>query len=418
VRSNRVWKQLVGVDDRTVIGDIEFEDDDEAVVVHVRPRRPTKRRCGRCEQVSPGYDQGEGRRRWRGLDLGTVKVWLEADAPRVDCAEHGVTVIAVPWARHDAGFTRDFEDQAAWLATQASQSAIRQLMRIAWVTVGRIIARVVAERGDGVDPLEGLRRIGIDEISHRKGHNYLTVVVDHDSGRLVWVKAGRNKKTVAAFFDDLGAERSAQIRLVSADAADWIGDVVADRCPNAVRCMDPFHVVQWATKALDEVRREVWNDARRGGLKAVAKELKGARYALWKNPEDLTERQQAKLADIAKTNQRLYRAYLLKEQLRQVFRQDTPEQAIALLNRWLAWASRSKLPAFVKLARSIREHKVRIYAAVAHSLSNARVESMNQKLRLIMRRAFGFRSVEALIGLAMLAHGGLCPPLPGRVTTA
>ena len=418
MRSTRVWKQLIGVDDRTVIEGVEFEDDDDVVVVRVRPRRPKKRRCGRCERSAPGYDNGAGRRRWRGLDLGTVKVVLEADAPRVDCPEHGVTVLAVPWARHDAGFTRDFEDQTAWLATHASKSALTKLLRIAWVTVGRVIARVVAERGEGVDPLEGLARIGIDEISHRRGHNYLTVVVDHDSGRLVWTRAGRNKKTMEAFFDDLGERRCAQIRLVSADAADWIGDVVADRCTNAVRCMDPFHVVQWVTDALDEVRRDVWNSARRAGQKAVAKELKGARYALWKNPEDLTERQQGKLADIAKTNQRLYRAYLLKEQLRQVFHQDTAEDAIALLDRWLAWASRSQLPAFVKLARSIRKHKTRIHAALIHGLSNARVESLNQKLRLIMRRAFGFRSVEALIGLAMLAHGGLCPPLPGRVTTA
>ncbi len=161
---------------------------------------------------------------------------------------------------------------------------------------GRQPLTVRGERVGGVDALEGLSRIGIDEISHLKGHNYLTVVVDHDSGRLVWVKAGRSKKTVEASFGDLGSERCAKIRLVSADAADWIGDVVTERCRNAVRCMDPFHVCQWATNALDDVRREVWNDARRAGQKAVAKELKGARYALWKNPEDLTERQQAKLA--------------------------------------------------------------------------------------------------------------------------
>ncbi len=101
-----------------------------------------------------------------------------------------------------------------------------------------------------------------------------------------------------------------------------------------------------------------------------------------------------------------------------VFHQDTAKEAITPLDQWLAWASRSQIPAFVKLARTIREHKARIHAALIHGLSNARVESMNQKLRLIMRRAFGLRSVEALIGLAMLAHGGLCPPLPGRVTTA
>jgi len=135
---------------------------------------------------------------------------------------------------------------------------------------------------------------------------------------------------------------------------------------------------------------------------------------LWKNPEDLTARQQAKLADIARTNRRLYRAYLLKEQLRQVFAQDTAQEAISLLERWLAWACRSQIPAFVKLSRTVREHKVAIYAAVAHGLSNARVESLNTRLRLIMRRAFGFHSPEALIALAMLNFGGLCPPLPGR----
>ena len=156
---------MIGVEDRTVIEDIEFVEDDETVVVHVRPRRPKKRRCGRCEQLAPGYDGGDGRRRWRGLDLGTVKVVLEADAPRVECPEHGVVVAAVPWARHGAGFTRDFEDQTAWLATHASKLAITRLLRIAWVTVGRIIARVVSERGAGVDPLEGLTRIGIDEIA-------------------------------------------------------------------------------------------------------------------------------------------------------------------------------------------------------------------------------------------------------------
>jgi transposase len=414
VRAVSVWRRLLGVDDRTVVEGLEWDDDADAVVVHVRPRRPKKRRCGRCERRCPGYDVGAGRRRWRALDLGTVKVFLEADAPRITCAEHGVVVAAVSWARHGAGFTRDFEDQTAWLATHTSKSAVTELLRIAWRTVGAVIARVVAERGAGVDPLERLRRIGIDEISHRKGHRYLTVVVDHDSGRLVWAAPGRDEKTVEAFFDALGDDRAAKIRLVSADAGSWITNVVDRRCPAAVRCMDPFHVVAWATDALDQVRRQTWNDARRSGQTEVARELKGARYALWRNPEDLTARQGAKLADIARTNGRLYRAYLLKEQLRQVFRQDTPDAAIALLDRWLAWASRCRIPAFVKLARTIRTHKTRIYAAVAHKLSNARVESLNTKLRLITRRAFGFHSPDALIALAMLAHGGLCPPLPGR----
>jgi hypothetical protein len=140
----------------------------------------------------------------------------------------------------------------------------------------------------------------------------LTVVVDHDSRPAGVGRPGRDKATVKKFFNELGRSRTLKIRLVSADAASWIGDVVRSRCLNAKLTMDQFHVVQWATDALDVVRRQVWNDARRAGQTAVAKELKGARYALWRNPEDLSVRQAAKLADIARTNRRLYRAYLLK----------------------------------------------------------------------------------------------------------
>ena len=191
-----------------------------------------------------------------------MQVYLEADAPRVACREHGPTVAAVPWARHGAGHTVVFDEQVAWLATQCSKSAVTELMRIAWRTVGAIITRVWADVEALGDRFAGLRRIGIDEISYKKGHRYLTIVVDHDTGRLVWAAPGRDKATLAAFFEALGPDRCAEITHVSADGADWIAAVVAERCPNAVRCADPFHVVKWATEALDEVRRQAWNEAR------------------------------------------------------------------------------------------------------------------------------------------------------------
>jgi transposase len=150
-------------------------------------------------------------------------------------------VVQVPWARHDAGHTHAFDDTVAWLAVQCSKTAVRELMRIAWRTVGSIVARVWADVERLHDRFAGLRRIGIDEISYKKGHRYITVVVDHDSGRLVWAAPGRDKATLGKFFDVLGEERSSQITHVSADAADWIADVVAERCPNAVRCADPFY---------------------------------------------------------------------------------------------------------------------------------------------------------------------------------
>jgi transposase len=409
VRGTRVWAGLLGLR-RVVVEEVRIGDQGE-VVVAARPNWRERDRCGVCRRRSPGFDLGEGRRRWRALDLGTTFAYVEADAPRVRCRRHGVVVCAVPWARHGSRFTRAFEDQVAWLAVNCSKSAVAQLMRIAWRSVGGVCERVCAEAEREVDLLAGLRRIGIDEISHRKGQRYLTVVVCHDTGRLVWAAAGRDRATVEAFLDVLGEERCKQLELVSCDMAAWIAGPIAERCPNAVRCVDPFHVVQLATDALDEIRREVWNEARRTGQTAVAKDLKDARFALWKNPENLTARQQAKLSDIQRTNRRLYRAYLLKEQLRQIYRLPT-KQAIALLDAWLKWARRCRLEPFVKLARTITDQRTGILAAIQHGLSNARVEQVNTQIRLITRRAFGFHSANALIALAMLTLADLCPSLP------
>lgn len=412
MRSTTLGARLLGVV-KAVVEDVAFDEDDECIVVSVRPRKATKWRCGRCGKRCPGYDQGEGRRRWRALDLGTIQTFVEADSPRVRGAEHGVIAAQVPWARHGAGHTYAFDDTAAWLVTHCSKSAVRDVLRIACRTVGSIVTRVVADAEAATDRFANLRRIGIDEISYKRGHKYLTVVVDHDTGVLLWAHPDRDHKTLEKFFDRLGEDRCRAITLVSADAAEWIRTVVAARCENAELCLDPFHIVQWATRALDEVRREVWNAARKNGQNAVARDLKNARYALWKNPEDLTARQGAKLAVIAQTNKRLYRAYLLKEQLRQVFALKGTA-GIALLDAWLKWARRCRIPSFVKLARSITEHRAGIEAALTHGLSNARVESVNTKLRLLTRIAFGFRSPDALVALAMLDLGGLCPPLPGR----
>ena len=409
MRGIRVWARLLGIQ-RAVVEDVRIGDEGE-IVVAVRPVWRERERCGVCRRRSPGYDLGDGRRRWRALDLGTTPAFVEAAAPRVTCRRHGVVVCAVPWARHDSRFTRAFEDQAAWLAVNTSKSAVAELMRVAWRTVGAICERVCVEAKRETDLLDGLRRIGIDEISHRKGQRYLTVVVDHHTGRLVWAAAGRDRKTVEAFFDALGESRCKQIELVSCDMAGWIAGPVADRVPDAVRCVDPFHVVMLATDALDEVRREVWNEARKTGQIAAAKDLKGARFALWKNPENLTDRQAAKLSSIQKTNARLYRAYLLKEQLRQIYRLPA-EHAIELLDQWIAWARRCRLPSFVKLARTISAQRAGIVAAIEHGLSNARVEAINTQIRMITRRAYGFHSAAALIALAMLSLAGLCPSLP------
>lgn len=411
--------RALGVE-RAVVKGIEWQTPDwlfpeePQLIVRLRPVRSERQRCPHCGRRCPGYDAGEGERRWRAPDFGLVRVLVAAPAPRVRCMEHGVVVARVPWARHNSGFTQAFEDTVAWLVVRTDKSTLANLLRIAWRSVGAILERVTSSVRGSFDPLADLARIGIDEVSYRKGHRYLTVIVDHDSGRLVWASPKADEATLNRFFDLLGPERCSRLRLVSADAAAWIRNAVRARCPQAILCTDPFHVVQWATQALDAVRRQLWNELRDSGRPELARSLKHARWALWKNPESLTDPQSRCLALIQRANRPLYRAYLLKEQLREVFRTGGLA-ALTLLERWIAWATRSRLPAFQKVARTIREHHTSIKAAIEHRLSNARVEAINNRLRLLTRLAYGFHSHGPLIALAMLKLGGHCPPLPGRI---
>jgi len=425
VHTKTLFQKLLGLE-KTVVEGVRLDDDD-VLVVSVRPTAREQLRCPQCRGKCPKYDKGSGTRRWRHLDAATSMTFLEAPAPRVRCPRHGVVVADVPWARSGAGHTRAFDDEVAWLAVKLSNTAVCELMRVAWTTVGSIITRVWADVEAKEDRLDGLSRIGIDEVSYKRGHKYLTVVVDHDRRRLVWAAPGRDSKTLQLFFDALGPERCAKITHVSADQADWIAKTVTWKCPDAVLCADPFHVVQWATDALDEVRREAWREARKSGQTQTrgkgrvystgdAKKLRNSCYTLWKNPDNLTERQKAKLEWIVKNNPRLYRAYRLKEGLRYVFTVKGEAGKVAL-ERWLSWARRCRIPVFVHLAKRITLIRDKIHATLDHGLSNALVESTNTKIRLLTRIAYGFKNPQALIAIAMLSLGGHKPTLPGRKET-
>ncbi|KAA8955019.1 MAG: ISL3 family transposase [Mycobacterium sp.] len=378
----------------------------EVLVISVRPKAAAARRCSRCKARCPGYDGGgDGVRRWRTLDVGTTKCYLQGAAPRVECGEHGVVVADVPWARPGAKHTYVFEDTCAWLTAHAAMSVVAMFLQVAWRTIAAIVGRVVADGRGTNDLLAGLTRIGIDEIAYRTGHRYLTCVIDHTSGRLVWAAHGRNKDTLARFFDELGDQRAASLTHVSCDGAEWIHTVVTERAPHAVICLDPYHVVSWAMKALDRVR-----------VRTTAAAGTRDRHAMWavrKNPADLSGQQRTSLAVIQTTNKTLYRAYLLKEQLREVFRVKG-QTGRQLLAGWLSWAKHSRIPEFVTLAATIDRHRHRIHNTLDHGLSNARSEATNTHLRALTKRSYGFHSPEALIGMAMLTRGGLCPPLPGR----
>jgi transposase len=405
MRVSTAFNRLLRLPGASVI-DVGFTTD--AVIVTVRPRR-RRRVCSRCGQTGRLAIHGRRVKRWRHLDLGANRCIIECELRRLWCRSCGAQFEAVPWARAGSRYTRDFEDVVAWLAQQMAKTPIAGMLRVAWDTVGRIVERVIADHLDE-RRLAGLVAIGVDEISYRRHHRYLTSVVDHRAGAIVWCAAGRNAATLQAFFDELG-ERRHTIRAVSIDMSGGYEKAIRDAIPAAEICFDPFHVVRLAQRAVDQVRRDEWNAHERSHTPA-GRWIKGTRWSLLKAPEKQSIDQLALLGDVQQANRALYRGFLLKEELRLLYRLDDPRLAPAHLDSWLAWASRSRLRPFVRLARTIRRHRAGILAAIRLGLTNGRLEGLNSRIRLISHRSFGFHSAAPLIALVYLCCTGITIQLP------
>jgi transposase len=405
MRATTVVRKLLAVKTLFVL-DLCFEV--VGVVIYVRPRwrRP---RCPDCQCPRPGYDQSP-LRRWRHLALGRLPFFLAYAPRRVDCPVCGVVTEDVPWAAPRARVTRELAELTAYLAQQMDKTAVTRLTGLAWRTVGSIAERVVEERLDS-KRFDNLSAIGIDEISFRKHHNYVTVVVDHTRRRVIWVGEGKCGDTLHRFFDDLGPERTANLTDVTMDMSQAYISVVQQRAPQARITFDRFHVSKLASDALDKLRR---SEVRLITDLLEAKKLKGLRYALLKNPWNLTPIQEGRISDLPKVNRRIYHGHLFKEALAHLLDCKQPWRARRLLHRWISWAQRSRLAPFVKLSRTLKKHQDGIIAYVESGLSNGRVEGLNNKTRLITRRAFGFHGSNALAAMIYLCCGGieLNPPLP------
>jgi transposase len=406
VRVATAFKRLLRLPGASVV-DVGFGA--EGIVVTVRLRR-RRRVCARCGQTGRQLEIHDRRRkRWRHLDLGANRCIIECELRRLRCPDCGVRLEPVPWARPGSPYTRDFEDVCAWLAQQMAKTPIAGLLRIGWDSVGRIVERVIADQLDEAR-LHGLVAVGVDEISYRRGQRYLTCVADHATGAIVWCAPGRNSATLQGFFDALG-ERKSSIRAVSIDMSGEYQRAIRAAVPQAEICFDPFHVCRLASRATDQVRRDEWNAHERSHT-PTGRWVKGTRWSLLKAPERQTLGQLATLGEVAHANQRLYRAFLLREELRLLYHLDDPTLAPAHLDAWLAWASRSRLAPFVRLARTLRAHRDGILAAIHLALSNGRLEGLNSKIRLISHRSFGFHSAAALIALVYLCCAGVVIDLP------
>jgi transposase len=398
--------------------------------------------CPKCSYSTPHRESLQGEdSSWRHLDLGVWALEVHARLRRVRCPEHGVLVEGVPFARYGARFTRDFEDLVAWLVTRIDQTAASRLVRIDWQTVGRIIRRVAEEHIDE-RRLEGLFEISIDEVAWRKGHRYLTLVGDHVRRCAVWGAEGKGQAAADEFFAELDPEHTAlrrfteqvksdlgldlldgepfptapnarQIRAVTMDMGPGYAASVRRHAPQAQIAIDNYHVAALASGALDEVRREHWQELRASGEKDAAKAFKDARWSLLKNPDDLTDRQHETLNALHAAGGKVPRAWELKETVRAIFAPGLTEHDVApMIDRLLSRLSRSRMEPFVRLGRTIRKHREGILTARRLGLSNARAESLNNKVKLIVRRAYGFHSAAAALALVHLACGPVTLTLP------
>ena len=406
MRVTTLLKKLLGIKKLLVTG---FEIEGESLILDVRPSW-RKARCSCCKKRRCQYDTLEPRR-WRHLDFGGVRVYLRYGLRRVSCPKCGVVAEEVPWSDITTSrFTIPFEDAVGFLTQRCDKTSVKEMFSIAWVTVGRIVERVVGRYQSG-DPLDGLRLIGVDELSYRKGHNYVTTVTDHESGQIVWSKEGKNAETLMAFFDELGDERCLAIEAVTMDMSKAYIKAVKEKVPNAQIVFDRFHVQKLVSAAMDATRREEWQRLRELG-NDEAKSVKGLLWPMRKNPWNLTPKQSDRLSTLQKDNDRVYRAYLLKESFAGILDLHQPNVVKKKLEGWLSWASRSRLSAFVRVGRTIRKHLDDIVSYIRWGLTNGIVEGLNNKIRVITHRSYGFHSASALIGMIMLCctNISLVPP--------
>ncbi len=391
-----------------VYGDVRFAGDQ--IEVDVRPRKGSRPMCSGCGQPGPGYDTLWARR-FQFVPLWAIGVVLVYAMRRVDCPRCGVTVEQVPWGDGKRHLTRAYAVFLARWARRLSWKEVASIFNTSWEAVYRSVAWVV-EYGLEHRRLEGVTAIGVDEVQFQKGHRYLTVVyqINADCRRLLWVGQNRTTKTLLRFFKMLGRERTAALEFVCSDMWQPYLKVIAKKAGQAIHILDRFHIVAKLNKALDEIRAGEARQMARDGYEEV---LKHSRWCFLKREENLTDKQQVKLDDLLQYDLKSVRGYLLKQSFQLLWEYVSPHWAGRFLDGWVGRAMRSRLEPIKKVARSIRTHRELIlnWFKAKKEFNSGIVEGLNYKIKLTIRKAYGYRELKVAEVAIYHALGQLPEPV-------
>lgn len=377
--------------------------------VEVLPRANARAKCSGCGNTAPGYDTLPARR-FEFVPLWGIAVFLVYAMRRVSCANCGVKVEAVPWASGKHQVTDTYAWFLARWARRLSWKEVAEVFHTSWEKVFGSVQMAV-EWGRAHQDLSGVSAIGIDEVAWQRGPRFLTLVYQIDEGcrRLLWVGEARRVKTLLGFFRWFGTERSAELRFICSDMWRPYLMVIAKKAAGAIHVLDRFHIMAKMNKALDEVRAQ---ESRALAAKGYEPVLKHTRWLLLKRPENLTEKQEPKLAELLQYNLRSVRAYLLKEDFQFFWDYVSPHWAEQFLHRWCTRTMRSKIEPMKKMARTLHAHRPLLlnWFRAKGAVSAGTVEGFNNKAKLTLRKSYGFRTYTAMEMALYHALGALPEP--------
>ena len=402
MRDRGVWRDLLGLEPPWRVRDVDLALDEGEVRIFVEVGGSGKLRCPQCEQGCPGYDTRE--RRWRHLDTMQYRTFVIASVPRVECREHGVVQVAVPWAEKGSHFTALFEALTIDWLQEASFSAVARQLRLSWGAVAGIQERAV-RRGLARRDQKAPKRIGVDETSFQKRHEYVTTVNDLDEGIVLFVGEDRKQTTLDVFFEDLGESGCAGLEAVAMDM--WAPYIASTRehVPDADRkiVFDKFHVAKHLGDAVDLVRRQENKALRAEGDDRLVK----TKYQWLQNPDRMSRKQSRAFAPLRDSVLKVARAWAIKESAMGLWGYVSRGWAARMWTRWYSWAIRSRLEPVKRVARMIKRHWEGVINAATTDVTNARSEGMNSKIQWIKRQACGFRNRERFRNAIYFHLGGL-----------